>query len=296
MGENSISTSQRPSVSMNQRTFTADFGLTSLQLSKERAIMRADLHDKLRNDAGAAALGMLTTVVDIVTSTPPLAVCSPDWVATQDLSIHTAEPLTEGPIVVDTHLVRVGKKTVHVAAQIFDGRGSSGLEELVAALDDGALQPAGRGLVTFVRLPRAAAAGSGYYNPSEWVGAIHEFPREHIDGSIYSRLGMRTLDARAGVLELDLTPFVANMIGTIQGGAQALLAEHAAHTVLPGFVATDFQAHYLSQVKVGPARSHVTVVRETKDHAIVDVRLVDAGADDQVLALTTVTLRRLPFS
>ena len=296
MSENGISTSQRPSVSMNQRTFTADFGLTSLQLSKERAIMRADLHDKLRNDAGAAALGMLTTVVDIVTSTPPLAVCSPDWVATQDLSIHTAEPLTEGPIVVDTHLVRVGKKTVHVAAQIFDGRGSSGLEELVAALDDGALQPAGRGLVTFVRLPRTAAAGSDYYNPGEWVGTIREYPSEHVEGSIYSRLGMRTLDAHTGALELDLTPFVANMIGTIQGGAQALLAEHAAHTVLPGFVATDFQAHYLSQVKVGPARSHVTVVRETKDHAIVDVRLVDAGADDQVLALTTVTLRRLPFS
>lgn len=293
MSENSISASQGPSVTMSQHTFTADFGLTSLQVSKERAVMRVDLHDKLRNDAGAAALGMLTTVVDIVTSTPALAACSPDWTATQDLSIHTAEPLTEGPVVVDTHLVRIGKKTVHVAAEIFDGCGITDMGELVTALDDGALRPAGRGLVTFARLPRAAAAGSDHYNPGEWVGAIREYPSEHVEGSIYSRLAMRTLDAQTGVLELDLTPFVANMIGTIQGGAQALLAEHAAHTVLPGFVATDIQAHYLSQVKVGPARSHVTVVRETKDHAVVDVRLVDAGADDQVLALTTVTLQRL---
>lgn len=145
MSENSISASLGPSVTMSQHTFTADFGLTSLQVSKERAVMRVDLHDKLRNDAGAAALGMLTTVVDIVTSTPALAACSPDWTATQDLSIHTAEPLTEGPVVVDTHLVRIGKKTVHVAAEIFDGCGITDMGELVTALDDGALRPAGRG-------------------------------------------------------------------------------------------------------------------------------------------------------
>lgn len=294
MTENGISYKRDSAVVMSPHTFTADFGLTSLQVSKERAVMRVDLHDKLRNSAGAAALGVLTTVVDIVTSTPALAACTPDWTATQNLGIHTAEPLTEGPIVVDTRLVRIGKKTVHVAAEMFDGRGITDFDELIAAIDDGALRPAGRGLVTFARLPRSAAADSDYYNPGEWVGTIREYPNEPVEGSIYSRLGMRTLDPVDGVLELDLTPFVANMIGTIQGGAQALLVEHAAHTVKPEFVATDIQAHYLAQVEKGPARSHVTVVREASDHAVLDVSLVDAGAGDRLLALATVTMQRLP--
>ncbi|MEU5842267.1 PaaI family thioesterase [Rhodococcus sp. NPDC047139] len=293
MNENDISANSSM-VTTGHYTFTADFGLTSLQVSKERAVMRADLPDELRNRAGAAALGVLTTVVDIVTSTPALAACSPDWTATQDLAIYAAEPLTEGPIVVDARLMRIGKKTVHVTAEIFDGGGITDLEELVAAIDDRALRPAGRSLVTFARLPRSAAADSDYYNPGEWVGTVREYTKHPVDKDIYARLGMRTLDSRKGILELDLTPFVANMIGTIQGGAQALLAEHAAHTVRPDLVATDIQAHYLSQVKQGPARSQVTVVRESGDHAVLDVRLVDAGADDQVLALTTITLQRPP--
>lgn len=294
MSENDIIDARGATATMSHHTFTADFGLTSLQVTKERAVMRVNLHDKLRNPAGGAALGVLTTVVDIVTSTPALAACAPDWTATQNLAIHAAEPLTEGPVVVDSRLVRIGKKTVHVAAEIFDGGGIDDLHELTVALDNGTLRPAGRGLVTFARLPRSAAAGSDDYNPGEWVGTIREYPARPVDGSIYTRLGMRVLDPEDGVLELDLTPFVANMIGTVQGGAQALLAEEAAHTVLPDFVATDIQMHYLAQVEKGPARSRVTVVREAPDHAVADIELVDAGAGDRLLALATVTLQRLP--
>ncbi|WP_374112281.1 acyl-CoA thioesterase domain-containing protein [Rhodococcus sp. CH91] len=295
VNENDIS--DRITASQGTRTFTSDFHLTSLQVSKERAVMRADLHDKLCNRSGAASLGMLTTVVDIVTSSPALATCAPDWTATQDLTLHASGWLTEGPVVVDANLIRIGKKTVHVRADVYDGRGITDLERLVSAIDDGeagGLRAAARSLVTFARLPRSAAVNSEDYNPGDWIGTVREYTLAHIDDDIYTRLGMRILDARRGVLELELTPFVANMIGTIQGGAQALLAEHAAHTVRPDLVATDFQAHYLSQVKRGPARSYVSVVREATDHAVLDVRLVDAGADEQVLALTTVTMQRPP--
>lgn len=281
---------------MGPHTFTADFGLASLLLTKERAVMRSGLTDKLRNPAGAASLGVLTTLVDIVTSSPALVACGPDWTATQDLSLHAAGPVTEGPIVVDSHLLRVGKKTVHVFADVYDGHGITDLEQLAAAIDSGAPDGptlAGRGLVTFARLPRSAAIGSDEYTPDQWVGTVREYPAEPVEGSIYDRLDMRTLDAVSGVLELDLTPFVANMIGTIQGGAQALLAEAAAHSMRPGFVATDIAAHYLSQVRQGPARSYGTVVRDAGDHCVLSIRLVDAGADDQLLALITVTLQRL---
>ena len=102
------------------------------------------------------------------------------------------------------------------------------------------------------------------------------------------------MDAPAGVAELDRTPYVANSVGTINGGAQAVLIEVAAESVHPGFVATDMQLHYLSQVRVGPARTVTTVLRTAPDHAVVSVDLVDAGHDDQLLALATVTLQRPP--
>lgn len=295
VNENSISTNGSSTVVMSRHTFTADFGLTSLLVTKDRAVMRSDLTDKLRSHAGAASLGMVTTLVDIVTSSPALIAGAPDWTATQDLSIHAVSAITEGPVVVDCVLLRVGKKTVQVSADVYDGHGITDLHELTAAIDadvpDGPTLAA-RGIVTFARLPRAAAVDVDAYTPDQWVGTVREYPAEPVDGTIYSRLNMRTLDAAAGVLELDLTPFVANSIGTIQGGAQALLAEEAAHSMRPGLVATDIEVRYLSQVKQGPARSYGTVIRDGADHSVLNIRLVDAGADDQLLALMTVTLQR----
>lgn len=276
-------------------TFTSDFGLVSLQLSSARSLMRADLTDKLRSHAGTASLGLLLTVMDYVTSDPALVAASPDWTATQDLSLHAVASVTEGPVVVDSNLVRAGKKVVVVSADVYDGHGRTDLRELAAAIDtgaDGGPTLAARGLVTFARIPRSAAVGADQYTPDRWIGTIRERPSVPIDGSIYARLGIRVIDADAGVLELDRTPFVTNQIGTIMGGVQALLVEAAAHAMRPGLVATDMQIHYLSQLRTGPARSRGTVVRDAPDHSVLSIELIDAGADDLLLALTTVILQR----
>lgn len=281
-------------------TFTSDFGLTSLQVSKDRALMGAVVTDKLCSPAGTASLGMMTTLADLIASAPALVVGAPDWTATQDLSIHSAGWLQPGVVVADAKLVRVGKKTILVATDIYDTHGVSDLREVANAIDSA--DPAkptltARGLVTFVRLPRSAAhdADADAHTPEQWVGSIREHPFVPIDGDIYSRLGLRDLDSATGVFELDLTSFVANSIGTIQGGAQALLAEAAAQSMRPGLVATDIQVHYLSQVRSGPARSRGTVIRDADDHSVLDIELVDAGADDRLLALMTVTLQRPPY-
>lgn len=275
-------------------TFVSDWGMASLQVTPERSLLRATLTDKLRTPAGTAVLGLLVTAVDVVTSDPALVACSPDWTATQNLSLHSAGWVTDGPVIVDSRLLRLGKKTVHVVADVYDGRGGADLAELARVIDGGGLPRVAHGLVTFARLPRSAAPNSEAYNPDRWVGQLREHPGGPVEGGIYARLGLRVLDAEAGILELDRTPFVANSIGTIQGGAQALLAESAALAMRPGLVATDFEAHYLSQVRSGPARSYGTVLRDAPDHSVVSVRLVDAGADDQLLTLTTVVLQRPP--
>jgi acyl-coenzyme A thioesterase PaaI-like protein len=111
---------------------------------------------------------------------------------------------------------------------------------------------------------------------------------------MYERMGLRVLDAAGGRVELDRTPYVANSIGTINGGAQAVMIETAAEAMRPGLAASDMQLHFLSQVKAGPAQSRGRVVREAGDHSVVDIDLVDAGNGDQLLTMATVTLRRPP--
>jgi uncharacterized protein (TIGR00369 family) len=108
---------------------------------------------------------------------------------------------------------------------------------------------------------------------------------------MYERLGANVIDGTTGQLELERTQYVANSIGTINGGVLAVLVEVASEAMCPSMAATDMQIHFLSQVKVGPARTRGTVLREAADHAVATVEVVDAGNEDQLLALATVTLR-----
>jgi acyl-coenzyme A thioesterase PaaI-like protein len=108
---------------------------------------------------------------------------------------------------------------------------------------------------------------------------------------MYERLGAEVVDAPAGELQLACSPYVANSIGTINGGVLAVLVEVAAEAMCPGRSATDMQIHFLSQLKVGPARTRSSVLRRETDHAVATVEIVDTGNGDQLLALATVTLQ-----
>jgi uncharacterized protein (TIGR00369 family) len=227
-----------------------------------------------------------------------MVACRPDWTATQDVSVHGAGPLTEGPIVVDAQLVRRGKKVIVVAARAYDGHGEDDLDALVRGIDEpdrrttGGPTLAASGLITFARIPGSAAPGMDGYDPSAWIG--HVRPKAFTtpaDGTMYERLGAQVVDAAAGAFELDCSPYVANSIGTINGGVLAVLAEVAAEAMCPGRTATDMQIHFLSQLKVGPVRTRGSVLRDADDHAVAALEIVDAGNDDHLLALATVTLR-----
>lgn len=276
-------------------SYASDMDMTSVLLSSSRCLMRAPLTPAVSTASGSAALGLLVSVLDVAASEPALASCRPDWTATQDLAVHATRRLVDGPVVVDTRLVRVGKKTITVAASVYDGHGVQGLDTLQRVIDDGRATLAARGLLTFARIPGKSAAGMDEYDPAKWVGQIRRrgSDRQPV-GTLESRLGARVLDSAAGALELARTRYVTNSIGTIFGGAQATLLYLAAEAMRPGMEATDIQVHYLSQVKVGPVRTLGSVSRDAADHTVVSVQLGDAGNHDQPLALATVVLQRPP--
>jgi acyl-coenzyme A thioesterase PaaI-like protein len=275
-----------------RRTIGTDLGIVQFLATDDRCLALAPLTEVTRSPSGSMSLGVLVTMVDHAASLPAMVGCAPDWTATQDISLHGARRITTGPAVVDCRLVRVGKKVVVVSAAAYDARGVDDLERLRSAIDGGTVPLAAAGLLTFARLPRRAAPGMDDYDPRQWVGQVRptEPPAPGGAGSLRERMDLRVLDAGAGRVELARTPYVTNSIGTILGGVQAVMAEAAAEAVRPGCEAVDLQIHYLSQLRVGPARTVGTVLRDTADHSVVSVELVDAGNADHTLALATVTV------
>jgi acyl-coenzyme A thioesterase PaaI-like protein len=274
--------------------------LTELLVTDRRCLTVAPLTDAVRSPTGHASLSMALTMFDVGASHAAIIAGRPDWTATQDVSLHSAAAIITGPIVVDSQLVRVGKKAVIVSATVYDGGGVDDVDKLQRMVDQagsadgaGGLALAGAGLITFARIPRVAASGMDEYDPGAWVGQVrrHNVDAPAAEGSTYERLGLRLLDAGTGQVELDRTPYVTNSIGTILGGAQAIMIEAAAEAMRPGMAVTDLQIHFLSQVRTGPARTVGTALRDAADHTVVTVQLTDAGHHDQILALATVTLQ-----
>jgi acyl-coenzyme A thioesterase PaaI-like protein len=108
------------------------------------------------------------------------------------------------------------------------------------------------------------------------------------------RIGVTVVDPGTGVVEIERSDYVRNSFGTINGGVLGAVFQAAAEAMRPGLVATDLQVHYLSQVQAGPARTRGTVSREAHGHTVVTFEAVDAGHQDQLLTLATVTLQAPP--
>lgn len=277
-----------------------DMDIASVLVSPARCLLHAPLTPAVSTPSGAASLGLIVSAIDIATAEPALASCRPDWTTTQDLSVHATRPVVEGPVVVDAKLVRVGKKAIIVSASVYDGHGVDDFDALRRSIDEGASRTPGtgptlaaKGLVTFARIPGTSVTGMDDYDPALWIGQVRRRTSDRPpQGSLHERMNLRIVHAEHGVVELALTQYVQNLIGTIFGGAQAALLQVAAEVMRPGLEATDLQIHYLSKVKVGPARTRGSVSRDAADHSVVTVQMVDAGNGDQLLALATVVLQR----
>jgi acyl-coenzyme A thioesterase PaaI-like protein len=233
-------------------------------------------------------------VLDTNTGLLALISVQPEWTATLDLALHATGWLTGGALVLESRLVRAGSNIVVIGAELYDGAGITDIDEL-----DGQPTPLARvayGTVSFTRIPARASVASGRTDPAAMIGQRRHLGPVHPPRPVplAERIGLRVVDAPAGIVELHNGEYVRNSFGTINGGVWGIVFEAAAHAAVPGMVATDVQIHYLSQAKVGPARTSVDVLRRSGDHAVCAVRAVDAGNDGVNLALATVTLQRPP--
>lgn len=263
-----------------ERHFLRDLGIETEYLAADRLIATAAVDEFVRNEAGAAGLGFIAAVVDVSAANVALIASRPDWNATADLSITGTGWLIDGPMVVESHLVRAGSKTAVVASEVRDGHG-------VAVASS---------LLTFARIPRSASASAADFDPASLIGQRRRMepglPPAPIP--LLDRVGLEVLDAAAGTVEIPNGDYVINSFGTINGGVLGVLFQAAAEAAIPGMVATDLRIHYLRQARRGPARTVLAVLRRTGDHAVCAIDAIDAGDGDRLLSRATVTLQHPP--
>jgi acyl-coenzyme A thioesterase PaaI-like protein len=249
------------------------------------ALCLAPVTEHVRNRSGAASLGLLLTLIDTGGALVALPAAAPDWIATVDLSYHAQAPVTDGPAIAEARIVRVGKNVIVVGVEVSDGHG--------AGQPDGS-RVCGSGLMSFARIPGHATRADR--RPGERLGTRMSpaGPDHGLRAPLLDSVGLRVVDAAGGVVEVDKSEYVSNSFGTVNGGVLGMAVQAAAETALDAaghaFDATDAQIHYLAQTQTGPVRTSARVLRVGGDHAVCGVRAVDAGNDDALLALATITL------
>ena len=104
-------------------------------------------------------------------------------------------------------------------------------------------------------------------------------------------------------LEMEVTPYVVNSSGALQGGLMATLADMVAGSALvkgdgayQSAFTSELHISFLAGARVGPVRATAHVLRRGKRTAVVRVEMVDRGADDLPVGTCTLTfsVRRPP--
>ncbi len=100
-----------------------------------------------------------------------------------------------------------------------------------------------------------------------------------------------------GVYEMHAHEAVRNGVaGTIQGGAQALLAELAGERALAALgdhEVVDLEIRYLNRVRTGPVRAVGEVLPGGRDGVVVRVPIVEPGDDARIVSLTSLGCQRV---
>lgn len=211
-------------------------------------------------------LGVLATLVDMVAGSPAHAIINP----TVDLRVTLLAPApTEGAIDLVCYPVKIGR-------QLFVG------ETLLHTGDPD--RAFARSVCTFINKPLTSER-SGVF-PSGQLG------HESYDESL------RIREPEPGVFEMDNHEVVRNGAnGTVQGGAQALLAELTGERALDAVDlqhehhATDLEIRYLNRVRTGPVRATAEVLAGGYDGRWVRAAIHEPAAAGRIVSLTTLQYR-----
>ena len=246
-------------------SFVGGLGV-ELWVDGDRAHARAEIAPTfLKPGTDRVRMGVLATLVDMVAGSPAHAVINP----TVDLRVSLLDRApSSGMVELVCHPVKIGRR-------LFVG------ETLLHTGDVD--RPFARSLCTFINtaLPEA--------HSTRTVGFLGELGAESYDESL------QLSEPVPGSYVLEAHVAVRNgPAGTIQGGAQALMAEIAGERALADdgdFEVVDLEIRYLNRVRTGPVVATGEVIPGTLDGTCVRVPIIEPGGDGRTVSLASLLCR-----
>jgi uncharacterized protein (TIGR00369 family) len=258
-----------------------DLGLTVEHRPDRTSEAWLRIEPHLTTPSGVPRAGIVATLVDVLGGGLAGLTARPSWIATADLTLHLLGRPLDGAIEARGRVLRAGRTTVVI--------------DVALASETG--ERAGVATMSFAVLPRRD--GNPVLDQVDTVQRMTMDGGVPLDGPVLDRIGIRTVDAPGGVVELPYHDYVRNSLGAIQGGMMATVAEVAAQEALTAACGADvdvvdLQITYLALAKVGPVRSRTRVLASTPDHGVAHVELFDSGADARLTTLVRAVAVRRP--
>jgi acyl-coenzyme A thioesterase PaaI-like protein len=201
---------------------------------------------------------ILATIADCIAGIPACLVTAPRLAVTLDIAVRMTAARCGDRLDLVGKILKQGRSTVASEVRFSDAV----TKDLVAT-----------SFVTFMASPRPQDMAPPLLRGMRTTGSMPvPFP-EYV--------GTRMIGP--GVAEVDLTPFVMQASGSLQGGVVAMIGEVAAESLTRSPV-LDLDIRYLSAVRVGPGRATATLV--SGDLVRAEVR--DAGSNNRLAALVFV--------
>jgi uncharacterized protein (TIGR00369 family) len=247
---------------------------------KGRAAIRAPVVPEIRTEEGSLQVGAVATLIDVLGGALTVRAVHPDWIATASLSVHLTGRVVSDTIAAAGEVIRAGRTMAIIDVDIRE-------ED-----DDPSMQSRsiGTAMMTFSRLPRREDTPEVQVDMD--TPGTFDFAADGsgLDRHYRDAAGVRVLDKRAGVAEIEMTDYVRNSVRVLQGGMIAVLADVAGEIAARNAVGQplttkDLAIHYLSQGKRGPFQTRARVLRTTDDTALTRVEVIDRGIEDRVIAV-----------
>jgi uncharacterized protein (TIGR00369 family) len=233
-------------------------GVTMREVEELVIVGHAPVAPHLCGPAGGIRSGALLTMLDNVGGLNGGLAALPDgWVVSTNLAARVVALAHEGPLRLDSRVLRRGRNSVVTEVQIHD----EGSRDILVA--SGVLTSA-------ILVPENG--------PPRW-----ERPVElgTLDGGnsvkppVAEWLGVRAIDERT--VEIDLADDLRNPWGILHGGVVASLVDLTAEHATGGWT-NDVVLHYLAPNRVGPVRAAARVLGRRADGDVVRVEVRDEGA------------------
>jgi len=263
-----------------------DLSIDVVSTGTENATIQAPVIPEVCSEEGVLCVGLQATLVDVLGGVIAIPAVSPDWISTSNLSIHTSRPVMSGRVWAEGRILRAGRTSVVIGVEI--------QAEETAMSHQSA--PAGFATITYSRLPGNKTRLQMKTTANSQEAVRFSLKGAGLDKPFVQKIGVQILDRAAGKIALNMTDYVRNSLGSLQGGMTAFLADLAGQyaareaTGKPGQT-RDLVINYMSPGIAGPFQTTAEVLRMDPHSVLTRVRVIDQGNKHRLMAIVLNSVR-----